>query len=104
MRRKHRSETQWQKIINNWQDSGLSVSQFCREKKVPTSAFYRWKMKFQQQKEPEQNPFVQVPWPKSKVTKLELSLATGHTFRFDETTGMEVIVSVLAAFKEVGLC
>ncbi|WP_435274558.1 IS66 family insertion sequence element accessory protein TnpA [Psychrobium sp. nBUS_13] len=42
---KHRSLEQWQDIINLHQSSGLSVSDFCRDNNISTTAFYATKKK-----------------------------------------------------------
>ena len=104
MQRKRRSAEQWKQIIEDWKNSGLSVSRFCREGKLPSSAFYRWKTKLRQQETQQQNPFIQVDWTGAKDATLELSLNTGHVFRFAETTDKKALVSILTAIKEVGLC
>jgi hypothetical protein len=103
MRRKHRSAVQWKQIIENWQSSGLSVAQFCRENTIPTSAFYRWKQRLSKQEVHDQASFIQIAWPATKDARLELAFPAGHVLRFAETTSNKTLVSVLAALKEVGL-
>ena len=102
-KRRHRSARQWRQIISDWQRSELSVSQFCRDSKVPTSAFYRWKRRLSQAENHEQAPFIQVAWPTAKDTALELTCPGGHVLRFSETAHPKTLVSVLSALKEVGL-
>ena len=103
MRRKHRSAAQWKRIIENWQNSGLSVAQFCRENKIPTSAFYRWKQRLCNQKVHDQAEFIQIACPATVDSMLELSFPGGHVLRFTETTNNKTLVSVVAALREVGL-
>lgn len=104
MRRKHRSVTQWEQIFKRWQDSDLSVSQFCRKQNIPTSAFYRWRRKFHKKKDREQDSFIQVDWTPTKESPLELAFNTGHVFRFSETTDKKILGTTLAVLKEAGLC
>ena len=35
----------WQKNINQWQGSGLSGAQFCKQHELDLSQFYYWKSK-----------------------------------------------------------
>ncbi len=104
MRRRHRSVTQWEQIFEHWQNSGLSVSHFCREENIPTSAFYRWKNKFHKKKDRQQDPFIQVDWAPTKASLLELAFNTGHVFRFSETTDKNSLATTLTVLKEAGLC
>lgn len=102
-RRQHRSARQWRQILEDWQGSGLSVSQFCRNHKVPTSAFYRWKRKLGQAEDRERASFIQVAWPTAKDAMLELTCPGGHVFRFSEATNPKTLVPLLVALKEAGL-
>ena len=103
MRRNHRSASQWKQIIERWQGSGLSVSQFCRDHTIPTSAFYRWKTKLRQQESRDPASFIQVALPVTQDATLELTFPAGHVLRFAETTNNKALVSVLTALKEAGL-
>lgn len=103
MQRRHRPASQWKQFIEDWQNSDLSVSQFCRDNKIPTSAFYRWKMKLSEKKAPDQTSFIQVALPETKDSILELACPAGHVLRFAESTSSKTLVSVLTALKEVGL-
>jgi len=40
-----RNETQWQTLIQNQQTSGLTISNYCQQHKLPTSSFYAFKKK-----------------------------------------------------------
>ena len=103
MRRRHRPAGQWRRLIADWRDSGLSVSQFCRDKKVPASAFYRWRTKLRQQESLGSGSFVQVALPSTKDAPLELAFPAGHVLRFAETTPDKTLASVLAVLQEAGL-
>ncbi|MCP4597143.1 transposase [Neptuniibacter sp.] len=104
MRRRHLPTQQWKQLIQEWQSSSLSVLQFCRNKDIPTSAFYRWKAKFKLSEGNKPKPFVQVKLSQSNHANLELVLNAGHVLRFSEATDKKALVSALEAFKEVGLC
>lgn len=103
MRRRHRPASQWRQLIEEWQNSDLSVSQFCRDKKIPTSAFYRWKTKLGQQEAHDPASFIQVAWPATNGSILELTFPAGHVLRFTETTPSKTLASVLAVLKEAEL-
>lgn len=47
---KHRSFEQWQDIINRHQSSGLTISDFCRDNNISTTAFYATKKKLTDEK------------------------------------------------------
>jgi len=36
---------QWQKYINQWQESGLSGAKFCKRSELDLAQFYYWKNK-----------------------------------------------------------
>jgi len=50
MERKRRSKASMYRIIERWQSSGLSQSKFCREEKLPKSAFGYWLRKYKKEK------------------------------------------------------
>jgi len=41
--RRRGSEQEWQRTIGAWKESGLSVLEFCRQRKLPKSRFYSWR-------------------------------------------------------------
>jgi hypothetical protein len=45
-RRKQWRRTDWQKIIQRWQKSGLSVREYCRRHEIPETSFYLDSHKF----------------------------------------------------------
>ncbi len=42
----------WQGLIEEHSRSGLSVLEFCKERKVAATSFYQWRTKLQQESEP----------------------------------------------------
>ncbi len=42
----------WQGLIEEHSRSGLSVLEFCKERKVSATSFYQWRTKLQQESEP----------------------------------------------------
>ena len=61
---KHRSVEQWQDIIEQQKNSGLSIATYCRENNISTTSFYHYRSKLnfgRQIKAPAaQTGFVQV--------------------------------------------
>ena len=43
MKKKFRSKLQWQKILSEQPISGLSISQFCKDKRINLGTFYAWR-------------------------------------------------------------
>jgi hypothetical protein len=41
--RKHRSATQWQKLLDRFAASGLKVADFCQSEGICEASFYRWR-------------------------------------------------------------
>lgn len=41
-----RSETDWFSLVEAWQSSGLSQSEFCKSKKLSPSSFYNWQIRY----------------------------------------------------------
>jgi hypothetical protein len=43
MKKDRRTPQQWQKLITDWQHSGQSVAEFCKEQHLTLSNFYLWR-------------------------------------------------------------
>ncbi|MEH6501451.1 MAG: IS66 family insertion sequence element accessory protein TnpB [Pseudoalteromonas distincta] len=41
--RKHRTQEQWQALVNQQRDSGLSATQFCKERSIGYASFCHWR-------------------------------------------------------------
>lgn len=41
--RKHRSPEQWRDLIQQWQESGLSASAFCKQNDLGYASFCQWR-------------------------------------------------------------
>jgi hypothetical protein len=60
-----RSADFWRKHIGDWQASGLTQAEFCRQHKLSAGAFWHWKRRFLDQAEeaaPDNKPDI-VPIP-----------------------------------------
>jgi len=86
--RDEQKERQWQRRIEQWRASGLSVRAFCAHHGLATASFYNWRRVLQRR------AFVPVrvvadPMP-AQTSALEVVLADGRTVRvapgFDTAT------------------
>lgn len=41
--RKHRTQEQWQALVNQQRHSGLSATQFCKERSIGYASFCHWR-------------------------------------------------------------
>lgn len=47
--RQHRSPEQWQVLVNQQRDSGLSALQFCKQEKIGYASFCNWRKRLSDQ-------------------------------------------------------
>ena len=111
-RTREQARTYWQDVLNRWQQSGLSVPQFCRDQKIPESGFYTWRKKLSKTHstiEPRssklsESPFVQVDMPSATYSQLTLELASGHTLHIAGQVDTDALVKVIGALQKARLC
>ena len=101
----------WQMVIETWQDSGMSVSKFCKAEGLSEGAFYSWRKRLsgchtQQKGQSKSTPsaFIEVAMPKSGHAPLELVLSSGHTLRISSTTDNKILSNVISVLRQAGLC
>jgi len=51
---KRRTQSQWQSLVDQQQQSGQSVSKFCSEHVISSASFYKWRTRLLNR---EQNPY-----------------------------------------------
>ena len=49
-----RTKEQWSQIIQDQQDSSLTVAEYCKQNEIVISNFYAWKAKLKKTSEPHQ--------------------------------------------------
>lgn len=49
-----RSQEEWQALINQWQQSGLSATNFCKQHYLSRASFYKWRQRFEDSDNPSQ--------------------------------------------------
>ena len=101
----------WQMVIETWQNSGMSVSKFCKSEGLSEGAFYNWRKRLSdiasqpsEPSKPSTSAFIKVAMPKNNHALLELELSSGSTLRIHSGADNKTISSVLSALREVGLC
>ena len=101
----------WQMVIEAWQNSGMSISKFCKAEGLAEGTFYNWRKKLtdkqsQTNKQAVKNPsaFIKVAMPRSNHALLELELSSGNTLRISSGADNKTLSSVLSVLREVGLC
>lgn len=45
MKRPHRSASEWQTLISQWQTSGLSAPAFCEQQSIGYASFCQWRQR-----------------------------------------------------------
>jgi transposase-like protein len=98
--------------IETWQDSGISVSRFCKDEGLSEGSFYNWRKKLAKgdkseaakQKEQSSSAFIEVSIPSDKPGGLELVLVSGNTLRIGPSADSTTLTNVLSVLREAGLC
>ena len=68
----------WQQRIDRFDDSPLTIAEFCQREGVSTASFYHWRRKLREPKFPPQSAFVPValevgePSPRSATSAAEI--------------------------------
>ena len=101
----------WQMVIDIWQNSGMSVSKFCKAEGLSEGSFYNWRKKLvvADSKHSKQNgsgssAFIEVSMPKNNPAALELVLSSGNSLRISSGADNKTLSSVLSVLREAGLC
>jgi transposase len=101
----------WQATIKTWQNSGMSVREFCKTKALKESTFYSWRnkltntrLKANKQTAKKPPPFVKVTLPGNEHCLLELELSDGSTLRIRSASDNKTLSNILSALQQVGLC
>ncbi|MGB2865422.1 MAG: transposase [Sedimentisphaerales bacterium] len=74
----------WQMVIETWQDSGMSVSKFCKTEGLSEGTFYNWRKRLSsrraqrnKQTDSSSSVFIEVAMPKSDSRSLRASAFLG---------------------------
>jgi transposase-like protein len=107
----------WQKIVDNWRTSGVSVRRFCRQQGLTESAFYTWRKRLASAASAdsgltlplatEPTPFLEITLPAASgpsPAPLELALCSGALLRIPAGVDRATLSAVLAVLHGEGLC
>jgi hypothetical protein len=102
-----RKEQQWRQWIRQWQNSGLSVRDFCDRHALSQVTFYAWR-RLLRQRDADTTPFVAVQVaaekPAPAAPPLEVVLASGHCLRVRSGFDPHTLRQLLAVLEEVPSC
>ena len=95
----------WQKVLEQYQRSGLSVRVFCDEKRIPPNSFYQWRRKLQSPSESSSNSIIPVKLvsappataPPSHV--VQIMTPNGFSIRLDSAMRSEELSTILRAIS-----
>lgn len=90
----------WRTHIDQWRISGLTQTEYCKQKQISRDRFTYWKIKFKKQNSSIE--FVQLPVP-ARITPVGLKLNIGQGLQIEIPDGFkqETLESVLLALKVV---
>ncbi len=99
----------WQKAIRQAARSGLSIREFCRQRKLPESQFYWWQRRLAARQDPPRGrtagtaTFALISDETGPADAgIELLLADGHRLRIRRGVDEETLRAVLAALERPG--
>ena len=105
--RDQHKERQWQRWIDQWRASGLSVRDFCVRHRLPTPTFYSWRRRLQR-RAAEPTPFLPVQVVAapslSPASPLEVVLADGAVLRVTPGFDPATLRQLLAVLREERSC
>ena len=98
----------WQRAIEAHRESGLSIAAFCQKEGISETAYYYWRRKLAvglpKSKEKSPPDFLEVVLPGSSNAALELVFSSGPTLRIHPGADDKILIQVLSALRQAGLC
>jgi transposase len=105
--RDERKERQWQRWIDQWRASGLSVRDFCHRRGLATASFYYWR-RVLERRAAEQAAVVPVhvlvDAVPAQASALEVVLANGRAVRVAPGFDAATLRQLLTVLQEGGPC
>ena len=97
----------WQSLFTQQQNSGLSISDFCKQQQFATSTFYAWKKriaKIDGNKPPATQKQQLIPLliedaPEQLTSLLKLTTPAGYQLEFDERLPHQKLNGILSILK-----
>ena len=100
MARERRNSAQWNKLIENFQSSGLRACDFCRKHDIDQKYFSKKKNELQR-KAADTSSFVQVQLEKSRSENKALMVleSNGHQLNFHHYPDVEYLTSLMRSLR-----
>ena len=99
MKKIFRSKKQWQRILFAQPTSGLSISQYCKNKNINISNFYAWRKRLSSNESPKPG-FLQLNKPSFPILRdLRIETPNGYKIElngFDESIFQKILGLVKA--------
>jgi len=105
--RDERKERQWQRWINQWRASCLSVRDFCHRRGLATASFYYWRRVLERraaEKAAVVPVHVLVDAVPAQASALEVLLANGRAVRVAPGFDAATLRQLLTVLQEGGPC
>jgi transposase-like protein len=83
-----RSAGQWQKIVDGYVGSGMSVIAYCAKHGISDKSYYYWKKRFAKGPAPQSNDFIEV-YPASQAGQGVLRVETPGGFQVHVAEGTD---------------
>ena len=93
----------WQNILKEFEESKLSVAEFCKQNQLSLQSFYQWRRRFKLQQDAPTGahtliPVTVVPSPQTaKCSIIHLTTNSGACLRFDSDVPVSHIAALVAA-------
>ncbi|MEM7601511.1 MAG: transposase [Verrucomicrobiota bacterium] len=103
MQRRRFNAQQWETWLAEFDQSGLTVLEFCKQIGVATNSYYLWKRKLRPKGEPEAQPeFVPLEIHQAQVSEARIELPGKAVLHVpNDTASLRPIVEVLLAVEKV---
>ena len=93
--------THWQSIFKSHNDSGLTISTFCKQYKINISTYYSWRKKLAEpeaslKKKQQLVPLFVGESIMSQVSSLMIKTPSGYQLTFDDDITLEKLHQILA--------
>jgi len=97
--KKQQKINHWKSIFELQQNSGLTIIQFCRDKKINTSTFYAWRKRLSGEAlsvKPQQViPLVIHEQPFIQSSMIKLTTSHGYQLDFESTLAHQTLAQLL---------
>lgn len=98
------NKTDWRAVVDDWQSSGLSVSQFCRQHQWPEHQVHYYRRKYSMSQKVESSiastsGFAQVSIQKSSADVITIRLPNGFELSGFSSHNSQIIANMIKALS-----